>query len=217
VQAPDGATLLVDAGPDLRVQLLANGISRVDAVMLTHDHADHVMGLDELRILNRIMGRALPLLATRRTLEVVQRRFDYAFHPPTPGFFRPALEPWAVEPGEVVPVAGITVRLFSQDHKVMETLGLRIGDFGYSTDVVEMPEAGFAALAGVQDWVVGCFQRRPHPVHANVDKAVAWARRLGPRRTVLTHMGPDLDWAWMRDSLPPGLEAAWDGMVLEVA
>lgn len=217
VQAPDGTTLLVDAGPDLRAQLLAHGIGRIDAVLLTHAHADHVMGLDELRIMNRIMGRALPLYATARTLEDVGRRFDYAFRPVTPGFFRPALEAQEVQPGGTVTIAGFEVRLFSQDHRVMETLGIRIGNFGYSTDVVEMPEPGFSALEGVRDWVVGCFQRQPHPVHAHVEKVIDWAERLRPARTVLTHMGPDLDWAWMRGALPPGMEPAFDGMVLEIA
>ncbi|MFH5926275.1 MBL fold metallo-hydrolase [Roseomonas xinghualingensis] len=216
IQAVDGTTILVDAGPDLRAQLLANGIGRIDAVVLTHAHADHVLGLDELRIMNRIMGRALPLYATARTLEDVGRRFDYAFRPATPGFFRPALEPQVVEPGQVVPIAGLDVRTFSQDHKVMETLGLRIGEFGYSTDVVGMPEDGFEALVGVRSWVVGCFQRQPHPVHAHVAKVIDWASRIGPERTVLTHMGPDLDWAWMRSSLPDGIEPAFDGMTLEV-
>lgn len=184
-------------------------------MLLTHAHADHVMGIDELRIMNRIMGKALPVYGTARTLTDVTGRFEYAFRPPTPGFFRPALEAVTVEPGQVVRLAGLDVRLFSQDHKVMETLGLRIGSFGYSTDVVEMPEAGFEALAGVQDWVVGCFQRAPHPVHAHVEKAIAWARRIGAARTVLTHMGPDLDWAWMRQSLPESVEPGYDGMVLE--
>ncbi|WP_424140329.1 MBL fold metallo-hydrolase [Roseomonas chloroacetimidivorans] len=215
VQAPDGATLLVDAGPDLRAQLLASGIARIDAVLLTHAHADHVLGLDELRIMNRIMGRALPLYGTARTLEDVTRRFEYAFRPVTPGFFRPALEPRLVEAGQLVQIAGLPVRLFSQDHKVMETLGLRIGGFGYSTDVVEMPEESMAVLEGVRDWIVGCFQREPHPVHAHLAKAVDWSRRIGAKRTVLTHMGPDLDWQWMRESLPEGVEAAYDGMVLE--
>jgi len=215
IQATDGQTILVDAGPDLRAQLLDQGIGRVDAVLLTHSHADHVMGLDELRIMNRIMGRALPVYGTARTLADVTGRFEYAFRPATPGFFRPALEAVTVEPGQVIRLAGLDVRLFSQDHKVMETLGLRIGSFGYSTDVVEMPEAGFGALAGVRDWVVGCFQRAPHPVHAHVEKAVDWARRVGAARTVLTHMGPDLDWAWMHSALPRGVEPGFDGMVLE--
>ena len=217
MQAPDGTTLLVDAGPDLRAQLLAGGIGRVDAVLLTHAHADHVLGLDELRIMNRIMGRALPLYATEETLGEVTRRFDYAFRGVTPGFFRPALEPVPVRPGDTLEMAGFPVRLFRQDHRVMDTLGLRIGRFGYSTDVVEMPEAGFEALAGVQDWIIGCFQRAPHPVHADLNKALAWSRRIGAGRTVLTHMGPDLDWAWMRENLPAGVEAGYDGMVLEVA
>ena len=174
------------------------------------------MGLDELRIMNRVMGRALPLYATARTLEDVTQRFDYAFRPATPGFFRPAMEPHVLEPGQTVPIAGLDVRTFSQDHKVMETLGLRVGSFAYSTDVVEMLDDGFEALEGVRTWVVGCFQRQPHPVHAHVDKVIDWARRIGPERTVLTHMGPDLDWGWMQSALPQGIEPAFDGMTLEV-
>ncbi|MBB5696080.1 phosphoribosyl 1,2-cyclic phosphate phosphodiesterase [Roseomonas pecuniae] len=217
IQSAEGATILIDAGPDLRSQLLAAGVARLDAVLLTHAHADHVLGMDELRMVNRITGRALPLFATARTLEDVSRRFDYAFRPPTPGFFRPSLDPQVVSPGETVRIAGLDLRLFAQDHRVMETLGLRIGGFAYSTDVVEMPEPAMDALAGVRDWIVGCFQREPHPVHAHVPKAVEWARRIGAKRTVLTHMGPDLDWRWMRENLPAGIEPGYDGMVLEAA
>ncbi|WP_426959860.1 MBL fold metallo-hydrolase [Muricoccus radiodurans] len=216
LQGSDGATILVDTGPDLRAQLLTAGVRRVDAILLTHAHADHIMGLDEVRQLNRIMGRALPIYATQDTLNTVTHRFDYAFRPETQGFFRPALLARPVEPGQVVDMAGLPVRIFSQDHRVMETLGLRVGGFGYSTDVVTMPDAGFAALEGVRTWMVGCFQRRPHPVHADVATVERWARRLRPNRTVLTHMGPDLDWGWMRTWLPAGLEPAHDGMVLEV-
>ena len=97
----------------------------------------------------------------------------------------------------------------------MKTAGLRVGPFGYSTDVVTLDAAAFDALAGVDTWLVGCFQRAPHLTHAHVERVIEWAGRLGARRTVLTHMGPDLDWAWLTRRLPAGMEPAQDGMVLE--
>ena len=212
-----GHRLLVDAGPDLRAQLLAAEVGRLDAVVFTHTHADHVMGLDELRIVNRIRGGALDAFGTYLTLAGLRNRFDYAFHPPTPqGFYRPSLTPRPIAPGEVVEMGGIPVRVLRQDHRVMETLGFRIGRFAYSTDVVSLPEETLAALHGLDTWVVGCFQRAPHPVHANVEQVGEWVARLKPRRTVLTHMGFDLDWAWLRANLPPGIEPGHDGMVLEI-
>ena len=216
VQTPESKRLLVDAGPDLRTQLLTNGVGRIDDLLLTHAHADHVMGLDEVRPLNRALGAAIPTHGTAVTLADVQQRFGYAFRPPTPGFFRPCLIPNTVRPGETVRMAGMNVELFSQDHRVMETLGLRVGRFAYSTDVVRLPEESLVRLTGLDTWVVGCFQRRPHPVHAHVDQVLEWVDRLRPRRTVLTHMGTDLEWSWMAANLPVGVEAAYDGMVLDV-
>jgi phosphoribosyl 1,2-cyclic phosphate phosphodiesterase len=212
-----GRRLLIDAGPDLRAQLLAVGLARMDAVAFTHTHADHVMGLDDLRIINRVLGGPLETFGSYVTLAELRTRFEYAFRPPTAhGFFRPALQARPIAPGEVVEMAGMPVRILRQDHRVMETLGFRIGRFAYSTDVQAFPEESWAALAGLDTWVVGCLSRGPNPVHAHLDQVVQWVERLRPRRTVLTHMGVDLDWAWMRANLPPGIEPAHDGMILEV-
>jgi phosphoribosyl 1,2-cyclic phosphate phosphodiesterase len=213
-----GRRLLIDPGPDLRAQMLAAGLRTVDAVAVTHTHADHIVGLDELRIVNRMTGGALDLFGTYSTLTELKTRFDYAFRPPTPpGFFRPALAARPVTPGEVVEMAGFEVRVLRQDHKVMETLGFRIGRFAYCTDVVTFPEESLAALDGLDTWVVGCIGRRPHPVHAHLETVLGWVERLRPRRTVLTHMTNDLDWAWMRANLPRGVEAGHDGMRLELS
>ena len=109
------------------------------------------------------------------------------------------------------------VRLFEQDHGFIPSLGLRIGDFGYSTDVVSLDDAAFAALEGVDTWVVGCFLRHgPHKTHANLSQVLSWAQRIGARRTVLTHMGTDMDWGWLRANLPSGVEAGHDGMILDL-
>jgi phosphoribosyl 1,2-cyclic phosphate phosphodiesterase len=216
VQSESG-TLLVDTGPELRLQLLAAGIARVDAVLFTHAHADHIVGLDELRILNRIVGRPIDAFANAATLAELSRRFDYAFRPWTPpDFFRPVLATREVAPGESVTMAGMQVTVFDQDHGFSRSLGLRVGGFAYSTDAVALDEAALAALDGVETWVVGCYQRAPHTTHAWLGRVLDWSARVGPRRTVLTHMGTDLDWSWLQQNLPAGVEPGYDGQVLEI-
>lgn len=218
VESGEGTRLLVDTSPDMRTQLLTCRVPGVDAILYTHAHADHITGLDDVRILNRIAGRPLDALATRATLDELTRRFGYAFRPwQPPGFFRPVLVAREVTPGDTLAAAGMQVRLFDQDHGLTRSLGLRIGGFGYSTDVVGLDDAAFEALAGVDTWVVGCFLRHgTHKTHANLDVVLAWARRVGARRTVLTHMGTDMDWAWLVANLPPGIEPGYDGMALEL-
>jgi phosphoribosyl 1,2-cyclic phosphate phosphodiesterase len=216
--APDGGRLLVDTGPDLREQLLACGVPRVDAILYTHAHADHITGLDDVRILNRICGHPLDAFATQATLAELALRFPYAFRPwEPPGFYRPVLVGRPVTPGAALDVVGLSIRLFEQRHGQVRTLGLRAGGFGYSTDVVALDDAAWAALAGVDTWVVDCFQRHvAHSTHAHLDLVLTWVARLRPRRTVLTHMGTDMDWDWLKANLPPAVEAGFDGMTLAI-
>ncbi len=216
VEAGQGA-LLVDTGPDMREQLLANGVRRVDAVFYTHAHADHVTGLDDVRILNRIVDRPLDAFASEATLAELQRRFGYAFQPwQPPGFFRPVLVPRVVAPGETITAAGFALNLFDQDHGFSRSLGFRVGGFAYSTDAVDLDDSAFAVLAGLDTWVVGCFQRHSHRTHAWLARTLKWIVRVKPRRAVLTHMGTDMDYAWLRARLPAGVEPGFDGQVLEV-
>jgi phosphoribosyl 1,2-cyclic phosphate phosphodiesterase len=214
IRTADGTRILIDAGPDIRAQLLAARVARIDHVIITHAHADHMMGLDELRAINRMMGKALPLHAMPETLADLTIRFGYAFQPPTPGFYRPSLTPHPVEPGETLSLGGLSIRLIEQDHHVMRTLGLRIGDFAYCTDVVRLPTESLEALSGIQSWVVGCFSANPHPVHAHVGQVRDWAQALGARRTILTHMSNGLDYGTLRRDLTDGLEPGFDGLEL---
>jgi phosphoribosyl 1,2-cyclic phosphate phosphodiesterase len=212
-------TLLVDTSPDMRTQMLACAVRRVDAILITHSHADHISGLDDVRMLNRVVDRPIDLFATQSTLDELNQRFDYAFRPwQPPGFFRPVLVPHAVCPGDGLSTAGMQIRVFDQDHGFTRTLGLRVGDFGYSTDAVELDETALKALNGVDTWVVGCFQRfGRHHTHAWLDRVYEWVDRVRPRRTVLTHMGVDMDWGWLRANLPPAIEPGYDGQVIELA
>jgi phosphoribosyl 1,2-cyclic phosphate phosphodiesterase len=218
IESADRKALLVDTSPDLRSQLLACRIPRIDAILFTHAHADHIAGLDDVRILNRICGHPLDAYADERTLGELTSRFSYAFQAwKGPGFFKPVMQPRLIAPGQTVMIAGLEVTVFDQDHGYISSLGLRIGSFGYSTDVVALDAAAMTALDGVQTWVVDCFQRGHHPTHAYLALVLEWVAVLRPARTILTHMGPDLDWAWMQRNLPAGLEPAYDGMVLEIA
>ena len=218
VESASGMRLLVDTAPELREQLLACRVPRVDTLLYTHAHADHITGIDDVRILNRIAGRPLDAFATKATLDELTRRLAYAFRPwQPPGFFRPVLTPREITAGETIAIADMQVRLFKQDHGSIPSLGLRIGGFGYSTDVVSLDDAALAALDGVDTWVVGCFLRRgPHKTHADLAQVRTWARRVGARRTVLTHMGTDMDWSWLVANLPASIEPGHDGMVLEL-
>ncbi len=210
--------LLVDTSPDMRSQLLACRIPSIHAVLFTHSHADHILGLDDVRILNRIVGRPLTAYATQQTLAELTKRFGYAFRPwQPPGFYRPVLVGEQVAPAQMIEAAGLRVTLFNQNHGRVDTLGLRVGGFGYSTDVVKLDDAAMAALKDVDTWVVSCFLRKgPHWTHADLDTVLGWVDVLRPRRTILTHMGPDMDWDWLKANLPAGIEPGYDGMQLIV-
>lgn len=211
-------TLLVDTSPDMRTQLLECQVKGADAILYTHAHADHITGLDDVRMLNRIANRPLEAFGTQKTLDELLNRYEYAFRPwQPPHFFRPVMQPHVIIPGETVEIAGMSMRVFDQDHGFSRSLGLRCGGFGYSTDAVTLDDDAFDALAGIDTWVVGCFQPHQHKTHAWLDRVYEWTRRLQPRRTILTHMGVDMDWASLLHSLPKGIEPGHDGQLIKVS
>jgi phosphoribosyl 1,2-cyclic phosphate phosphodiesterase len=217
IQAPDGSRLLVDTGPDLRTQLTSCKIPKIHALLYTHSHADHVAGLDEIRILNRLINAPMPAYAATECWDELKERFAYAFRPWTgTGFFRPVFDAKEVKPGDILDIIGLKTQIIGLDHGYATTLGLRIGKFAYCTDVVRLDDAALSALENLDIFVVDCFTRHdPHPTHANLAQVLAWTEKLQPKRTILTHMGPSMDHAWLLKNLPPGIEPAHDGMVLE--
>lgn len=217
IQGEGGERLLIDSSPDMRAQLLACAVPQIDAILFTHAHADHVLGIDDVRILNRVVKRPIEVFAEPGTLAELDRRFDYAFIEwnGQPHFYRPTLIRRSIEYGDVVETCGVRLQTFEQDHGFLSTLGVRVGGFGYSTDVVTLDERALAALEGVDTWVVDCFQRGRHRTHANVDQVIAWFEQIKPRRMILTHMGYDIDWAWLQKRVPAGIEPGYDGMLIE--
>jgi phosphoribosyl 1,2-cyclic phosphate phosphodiesterase len=213
----DGPTrVLVDTPPDLREQCLDAGVDRIDALIYTHAHADHVNGLDDLRALNALVDRPIDAYGDAAVLGRIRERFGYAFLAPVParGWWRPALNSIAVE--GPFRIGGLEFRPFEQVHGRLPSWGFRTGAFAYSPDVKELPEAALAALAGVEVWLVDCLRDRPHPSHAHLEQTLAWIDRIKPRHAILTHMNHEFDYHELKARLPDGVEPAYDGMVVTI-
>lgn len=216
VELDDGLRVLVDTTPDLRSQALQYGVRRVDAVLITHAHADHIMGLDEIRRFNATTRRAMPVHADDATVESLRRLFSYAFDSGAQaGGGVPRLElvpirgPFRLGAQEVVPVPLM--------HGRWRILGFRFGRLAYLTDCNEVPESSRPLLKGLDVLVLDALRRRAHPTHFSLDEAVGVAGQIGARRTFFTHIAHDLGHAETSGGLPPGMALAHDGLTLEVA
>lgn len=212
----DGDTrILVDTTPDCRDQLLGADIRRLDAVLFTHDHADHLHGIDDLREVNRAMGKPLPIHAVAEVLDAIRQRFPYVLGVVGEGqtIYKPMLLPHLID--GPFDIGDLGVVPFEQDHGYCRTTGFRFGQLAYSTDLVDLPDAAFQILAGIDTWIVGCLTYDPHPTHAHLAKVLEWIDRVAPRRAVLTHMTPGMDYQSLLDRLPGNVEPAWDGLVIE--
>jgi len=210
-----GGTVLVDASPDLRQQALTHRIRRLDAVLFTHAHADHIYGLDDVRVFNFIQRTELPCYGSPQTLRAVRRYFAYVFEAGQAGggkpllVLRPVSKPFAVAGERVVPVPVW--------HGEMPVYGYRVRDFALVTDVSAIPESSLALLRGLDILVLGALRYTPHPTHFNFEQAVAMAARIGARRTVFTHVSHEVDHAAPKVALPAGVEIGYDGLVFELA
>ena len=214
-----GKTLLIDTPPELRLQLVAAGRGHVDAVLYTHEHADHVNGIDDLRIFSVKARRALPLYGPPETLQQLRESFRYIFDDAVlvyEGTSKPRLELHGIEPGAPVNVAGVEVLPLAFQHGHSRVYGYRIGDLAYLTDVKEVPEAERAHLRDLKVLVLNALWWRPHPTHLSIGEAVQVARDLGAERTFLTHLSHETGHAELAAQLPAGVAPAYDGLVVEV-
>lgn len=209
-----GARFLIDTSPELRLQCLANRIDAVDAVLFTHHHADHVVGLDDLRRFNWLMKRELPCFGMPRTLERIERMFPYAFDP--------HLQTQSSKPElSLRPIGGSTFALGNVEvttvplyHGEMPVLGFRFGAFAYCTDCNRIPPEGFDRLRGVRVLILDALRRRPHPTHFTLEQALETADRIGAEQAFFTHMAHDLPHAETNASLPAHRQLAYDGQVI---
>ncbi|HEV8511094.1 MAG TPA: MBL fold metallo-hydrolase [Gemmatimonadales bacterium] len=215
-----GKRLLIDTPPELRLQLVAAGVDRVDAVLFTHAHADHVHGIDDLRALSVRQGAMLPAYGSRDTMAELAAKFPYIFDPSIvvpAGTSKPELAPHVMEPGASASVAGVPVLALSLPHGDTRVFGYRVGAVAYLTDVKAIPDAAVPALAGLEVLVLNALLTRPHPLHLSIPEAVAAAQRIGARRTFFTHLTHEFTHSALAAMLPAGIAPAYDGLVIDVA
>lgn len=204
------AALLIDTPPELRIQVIREGIRRVDAVLFTHAHADHMFGLDDVRRFNDISGHPMACYGMESTLGTVRQAFEYAFVPTQNGSSKPAIDLVPIESD--FSVAGVDVRPVPVVHGRMKVLGYRIGDFAYVTDVSHIPEPSMEMLCGLEVLVLGVLRPQPHETHFSVGEGLEAIEALKPRTAYFTHVSHKLDYESTNSWLPSNVRLAYDGL-----
>ncbi|MDR2107416.1 MAG: MBL fold metallo-hydrolase [Holosporaceae bacterium] len=211
----DGTSLLTDMSPDLRQQLLDYGVARADGVIFTHAHYDHINGLNELRPIFFGQKERLHVYAGKKDLDIIRKAFFYLFEESDHKIYKPYIKTHVIE--KEFSVGKISGICFEQDHGFSTSLGIRIDNFAYSTDVVSLSEEAFEALRGIDTWVVDCLSMKSgNPSHAHLDQVLEWVKRINPRRTFLTHMGITMDYDTLLRILPENVKPAYDQMTFFV-
>jgi phosphoribosyl 1,2-cyclic phosphate phosphodiesterase len=212
-------TALIDAGPDLREQLIDADVRRLDGILLTHSHADHTHGLDDLRPLFLLARRRLDVYMDEPTALVVKTGFSYIFEAPTGSGYPPMANDIRLAADRTVRIEGdggaIDFTPFDLDHGEINALGFRIGGLAYTPDLKRIPEASRPLLEGLDLWIVDALRYRQHPSHFSLEEALAEIERMGPKRAILTNLHTDLDYETLKGQLPPHVTPAYDGMRIE--
>ena len=222
VSAGGATTALVDTSPDMREQLIDARVSTLDGVLITHDHADQLHGLDDLRMVAINMRRRVDIWSDAASFEGILARFGYCFVQPEGSDYPPILNAHEIrEPFVPFDIGGaggpLPVRAFHQGHGNIRSLGFRFGPIAYSSDVDGLDDAAFRALEGIEIWIVDALRYTPHPSHSHVARTLEWIARAKPKRAILTNMHVDLDYAKLKSELPDGVEPAYDGLTLSAA
>jgi phosphoribosyl 1,2-cyclic phosphate phosphodiesterase len=216
IEAEEITRVLIDTSPDMREQLLDAGVGRLDGVVYTHSHADHVHGIDDLRQIVIAMRRRLTVWADAPTQNALITRFGYAFMQPEGSPYPSILDLRSIEGDFEVdgPAGPIRFQPFSVDHGSMDALGFRIGSLAYLPDVVAIPDNVWPVLEGLDCWVVDALRHTPHPTHAHLALTLEWIARVKPTEAVITNMHLDMDYASLLHHLPKGVSPAFDGRVI---
>ena len=217
---PDGTTrVLIDTSPDLREQLIDADVSALDAVVFTHEHADHTHGIDDLRPIVLAMRRRIPIYGDSRTIELLFARFGYCFQTPTGSDYPPILTAHLIDNQREFEINGpggpIRFQPFPLVHGNIEALGFRMGELAYTPDVSAIPAESLPHLEGLGIWIIDALRDLPHGTHFSLSEALDWIARMKPGRAVLTNLHTDLDYGRLIRELPPEIRPAYDGMVLE--
>ena len=212
--------IVIDTSPDLREQLIDANVDHIDAVFLTHEHADQTHGIDDLRPVVLHMRRRIPVYLNQSTAKDIMHRFSYCFVSPPGSDYPPILTQHAIEGGGGQTIEGkggaVTLTAFELKHGNIPALGYRIGDAAYTPDVSDIPQESWRALEDLDLWIIDGLRYAPHPSHFSVADALSWIARFKPRHAVITNLHSDLDYEVLRQSLPAGVEPAYDGMRLKV-